>query len=237
MKTKVKFITVCGLALLIGTLFTGCAQKPASQPENISGSEASDQQTAEIAQGDLSRQEAGENPDNSGQQAADQKQSNAAQPDTSYGQEGERQTDSGLEQAKTAVLENAELETSQVTFIKAELDYDDGKKVYEIEFVTSSMKYEYQVKADDFSILEMSKETIEQVNENGQRADLITLEEAKNIALSYVEIGEDEINYTKLELEYDDGIAEYEVEFYLGGKEYSLTIDAVSGTVTEMEIE
>ena len=52
-----------------------------------------------------------------------------------------------------------------------------------------------------------------------------------------MEIGEDEINYTKLELEYDDGIAEYEVEFYLGRKEYSLTIDAVSGTVTEMEIE
>lgn len=237
MKSKVKFISVFGLVLLIGTLFAGCARKPASQPENISGSEASDQQAAEMVQDDLSRQEAGENPDNSGQQAADQKQNSVTQPDTSYGQEGERQADSGLEQAKTAALETAELEASQVTFIKAELDYDDGKEVYEIEFVTSAMKYEYQIKADDFSILEMSKETIEQVNENGRRADLITLEEAKNIALSYAEISEDEISYTKLELEYEDGIAEYEVEFYLGGKEYSLTIDAVSGTVTEMEME
>ncbi len=240
MKSKVKFLTAYGFVLLVGVLLTGCAQKPASQPENASGQAVEQNQSSGEQQEPASDQ-------NSSRQITDSTQNNeakptegqneTAQPDASYDQESETPADSGLEQAKTAALANAELEASQVTFTKAEPDYDDGIKVYEIEFVTSLMKYEYEIKADDFSVLEMSKETIEQVNENGQRADLITLEEAKAIALSYAEISEEEISYTKLELDYDDGIAEYEVEFYTGGKEYSLTIDAISGTVTEMEME
>lgn len=226
MKNKIRFITLLGMTVLIGMLLMGCAQKSAPQTENASGTEIVEEQAEEMKQDNGSQQTEGANQGDSGRQAAEVVKENE-----------EKQEDAGLEQAKDAALTNAGLEASQVTFTKAELDYDDGRNVYDIEFVTSVMKYEYEIKADDYSVLEMSKEAIEQIGENGQRTDLITLEEAKAIALSYVEISEEEISYTKLELEYDDGIAEYEVEFYAGGKEYSLTIDAVSGVVSEMEME
>lgn len=226
MKNKIRFITLFGMTVLIGMLLMGCAQKSAPQTENDSGTEIVEEQAEEMKQDNSSQQTEGANQGDSGRQAAEVVKENE-----------EKQEDAGLEQAKDAALTNAGLEASQVTFTKAELDYDDGRDVYDIEFVTSVMKYEYEIKADDYSVLEMSKEAIEQIGENGQRTDLITLEEAKAIALSYVEISEEEISYTKLELEYDDGIAEYEVEFYAGGKEYSLTIDAVSGVVSEMEME
>lgn len=226
MKNKIRFIRFLGMTVLIGMFFMGCSQKSAPQTENASGAETAREQETEMKQGDGSRQTEGTNQGDSSQQASEAIKENE-----------EEQEDAGLEQAKNAALTNAGLEASQVTFTKAKLDYDDGRDVYDIEFVTSVMKYEYEIKADDYSVLEMSKEAIEQISENGQRTDLITLEEAKAIALSYVEISEEEISYTKLELEYENGVAEYEVEFYAGGKEYNLTIDALSGAVSEMEME
>lgn len=238
MKNKIRFITLFGMTVLIGMLLMGCAQKSAPQTENDSGTEIVEEQAEEMKQDNSSQQTEGANQDNGSQQTEGANQGDSGRQAAEVVKENEeKQEDAGLEQAKDAALTNAGLEASQVTFTKAELDYDDGRDVYDIEFVTSVMKYEYEIKADDYSVLEMSKEAIEQIGENGQRTDLITLEEAKAIALSYVEISEEEISYTKLELEYDDGIAEYEVEFYAGGKEYSLTIDAVSGVVSEMEME
>ena len=39
----------------------------------------------------------------------------------------------------------------------------------------------------------------------------------------------------KVELDYDDGRAEYEVEFRCNGIEYEYTIDAASGTILDYE--
>ena len=40
-----------------------------------------------------------------------------------------------------------------------------------------------------------------------------------------------------MELEKDDGVAEYEIEFYADKKEYSFSIDAASGKILETEID
>ena len=45
------------------------------------------------------------------------------------------------------------------------------------------------------------------------------------------------MRFGKEELDYDDGRAEYEIEFYYGGKEYSYTLDAVSGSILEYDID
>lgn len=238
MKNKIRFITLFGMILLTGIFLMGCSQKSVPRTENVSGAETAREQAAEMNQGDGSRQMEGTNQgDDSRQMEGTNQSGSIRQTEEAIKENGEKQGNAGLEQAKSAALTNAGLEASQVTFTKAELDCDDGRDVYDIEFVTSVMKYEYEIKGDDYSVLEMSKEPIEQIGENPQGTDLITLEEAKAIALSYVEISEEEISYTKLELEYEGGTAEYEMEFYAGGKEYSLTIDAVSGVVSEMEME
>ena len=147
------------------------------------------------------------------------------------------QTDMGLEQAKSVALAHAGIEASAVTFTKGKLDYEDGRQEYEIEFVTADTKYEYEIKADDGAVLKASAEPVEKISGNGQMQGGITLEEAKAAALAYVGVEEGTSSFTKLELDYDDGTAVYEIEFYADGKEYSFEIDALSGKVLEAEME
>ncbi len=142
-----------------------------------------------------------------------------------------------METAKRIALQNAGVESADAAFTKAQLDYDDGVAEYEIEFVAGSTKYEYEISAANGTVLKSSKESVEQISGGTSSQASISVDEAKSIALNYAKFTADQVVYTKSELDYDDGRAEYEIEFYAGGKEYSFTIDAVSGTVLEMEID
>ena len=52
-----------------------------------------------------------------------------------------------LEQAKQAALNRAGVKASEVRFTKAHQDYDDGRKVYELEFWKSNTEYDMEVDA------------------------------------------------------------------------------------------
>ncbi|MDY2596608.1 MAG: PepSY domain-containing protein [Oliverpabstia sp.] len=68
---------------------------------------------------------------------------------------------------------------------------------------------------------------------------LISEEEAKKIALQDAGLTEVEITGIRVKLEYDNGIQEYEVDFYAGEKEYDYEIHAETGAILrkDMEIE
>lgn len=61
----------------------------------------------------------------------------------------------------------------------------------------------------------------------------ITRDEAKNIALTVAGVTEEDISRLKIELDYDDDTHrwEYEIEFYVGNREYDIDVDAVSGEI------
>lgn len=61
-------------------------------------------------------------------------------------------------EAKAAALKHAGLSAGSVTFIKAELDYDDGAAVYEVDFYKGRMEYEYDISAKTGKILSFSRE-------------------------------------------------------------------------------
>ena len=137
------------------------------------------------------------------------------------------------EEAKKAALAHAGLKAAEVTFTKAQLDYDDGKAEYEIEFYSSSDKYEYDINASTGAVIKYSKEAIR--NKNG--TNVITADEAKNAALEYTGLTADDVRFIKAELDYDDGTAEYDVEFYYGRTEYEIKINAYTGEIIETEID
>ena len=64
-----------------------------------------------------------------------------------------------LSDAENAALTHAGITADEAEFTKTELDYDDGKAEYEIEFTANSFKYEYDINANDGSILKFSKKT------------------------------------------------------------------------------
>ena len=83
-------------------------------------------------------------------QAQNQSQAqNQAQPQNYSG-------DIGAERAKAIALGDAGV--SGVSFTKVKLDYEDGVKVYEVEFYKDNVEYDYEIDAATGSIRERSVE-------------------------------------------------------------------------------
>ncbi len=68
-----------------------------------------------------------------------------------------------------------------------------------------------------------------------QADSLIGPDKAKSIALEHAGIESDNVKFIKADLDRDDGIAQYEVEFIHDHMEYDITIDALDGTVLSFE--
>ena len=62
------------------------------------------------------------------------------------------------EEAIAIALKNAGLEESQVTRLKAEFDYDDGRPEYDVEFKHDGWEYEYEIHAESGKILRSDKD-------------------------------------------------------------------------------
>ncbi len=141
-----------------------------------------------------------------------------------------------LAKAKELALADAGLTADEVTFTKAETDYDNGVKEYDIEFYTNDAEYEYEVRASDGTILDKSVEAFETTT-TSTSGDYITLDKAKSIALNKVGLAASDVTFTKAKLEKDDGVMQYEIEFYKGTTEYEFEINATTGTILDYDID
>ena len=160
-----------------------------------------------------------------------------------------------LEQAKAIALENAGVREDEVVFSKAKQKKDDGRAVFAIEFfVAEKAAYEYKIDLASGTILELSYERWDaeaardfaklspaQQTTKPAAAEpegTIGVEEAKAIALKYVNLGEEEVVFSKAKLERDDGRLTYDIEFFVAGdREYEFEIDAHTGEILDYEVE
>ena len=62
-------------------------------------------------------------------------------------------------------------------------------------------------------------------------------EKAKELALKKAEIGADGVKFDRVELDHDDGIWQYEVDFRHGDIEYDIDINAENGEILSFEKE
>lgn len=148
-----------------------------------------------------------------------------------------------LEQAKEIALNHAGQSASAVYFDKLELDHDDGMQKYEIEFVGGYTEYEYEIDAVTGAILEYDwdhdddhdHEHMPGGSGNSGGGASITSEQAKEIALNHAGQSASNVYFDKLELDYDDGMPIYEIEFVSGNMEYEYEIDAATGAILEYD--
>ena len=148
----------------------------------------------------------------------------------------------GEQAARAAALSDAGLSESDVTFGKVELDYDDGRWEYEIEFFTASGKYEYDIDAATGSILSKESEGASSPASSGTSSgtasgssSLIGEEKARELVLQDAGISASAATFTQSELEQDDGRWEYEIDFFANGTEYEYTVDAQNGTILKRD--
>lgn len=145
-----------------------------------------------------------------------------------------------LEQAKETALKHAGLKADAVTFVKAEQDYENGKLVYEVEFVTNDggkvVEYDYEIEAATGSVVSYDYDAENYVSEKGATTVSVDEVTAKQTVLNKVP-GATAANIYEWKLDFDDGRWEYDGKIVYNQMEYDFTVDASSGAVTEWGVE
>ena len=147
-----------------------------------------------------------------------------------------------LDKAKEIALNHSGVDASKAAFFDREFDLDDGKAVYEIDFVAGGIEYEYEVDAKTGKILSFESDRDDHddktVTESKPTSTgYITKAAAKKAALDHVGVKEADAYFEKVELDEDDGLVLFEIEFTANGKEYEYDINAKTGKVVGSEQE
>ena len=182
-------------------------------------------------------------------------------PATTAAQSNNTVGDIGIEKAKEIAMSHAGVSAGSVSFVKAKLDHEDGVKVYDIEFYSGNVEYDYEINSATGAIVSFDQDienyavptqpaapTQPQTAAPTQAATQphttaptqaassgISADRAKQIALSHAGVGS--ASFTKVELDTDDGVRVYEIEFKVGNVEYDYDIDASSGAILSSSSE
>ena len=182
-------------------------------------------------------------------------------PATTVAQSNNTVGDIGIEKANEIAISHAGLSSGSVSFVKAKLDTEDGVKVYDIEFYSGNVEYDYEINAATGAIVSFDQDienyavptqpaaptqpqsaaptqaaTQPQTAAPTQAAaSVISVDKAKQVALSHA--GVSGASFKKVKLDTDDGIRVYEIEFKVGNVEYDYDIDASSGAIISSSSE
>ncbi|HIQ97392.1 MAG TPA: PepSY domain-containing protein [Candidatus Limivivens merdigallinarum] len=142
---------------------------------------------------------------------------------------------SSAEEAESLALEYAELTSEDVTQLRSEMDQDDGRTEYEVEFNYGNLECSYELNGETGEVLKFSYEVIDKSLLSDLPDGPITLEEASELALSQVDnAAESDI---RLEEDQDDGRTVYEGKIIFDNVQYEFEIDAASGEITDWSAE
>lgn len=143
-----------------------------------------------------------------------------------------------VEDAKQKALDDAGVKAENAVFLKAYYDSDDIVPHYDVKFEANGYEYEYEVKASDGAVLEkdVDKER-KPANSVPASDEYISEDKAKSIAFDHAGVKAADVKFLKAELDRDDLIVHYDVEFVAGNFEYEYEINAESGKVVASDKE
>ena len=151
-----------------------------------------------------------------------------------------------MEQAQEIALKHAKLTSDQVSFIKTDTELENGIELYNIEFSYENKEYDYKINSSNGEIVEYDSDiedydiTQQQatkenksVTPNNQNSNnsKITVEKAKEISLKHANLKDNQVVFDKTEMDYDNGVQVYDIEFHYNNVEYNYEIDANTGNI------
>ncbi len=167
--------------------------------------------------------------------------------------------DISADKAKEVALGKAGYAASDVVNLRAKLDYDDGVKFYEVDFLVpqadgSYLEYDYEIGAADGKVYDHDVEREGRANVKAEpkaeakpKAEVkkqvvnggdIGLAEAKKAALAHFGLSESDVKFIEAKKDYDDGVQVYDFGFAKGYEvKYSCEVVAANGLVKDAERE
>ena len=143
----------------------------------------------------------------------------------------------GKQKAQEIALADAGVAAEDALHLIVKPDWDDGVRIYEVEFCTASQEYDYEIHAETGDILSRDREA----EWNGTAASGSTTDigeaKARSVALSHAGISESDTSYIYAKKDWDDGRWVYDVEFWADGKEYDYEILASDGTILSYDYD
>lgn len=143
------------------------------------------------------------------------------------------QTDIGSEKAKSIALNHAGVSAANAVFLYVQPDYENGRKVYEVEFYNGNKEYDYEIDAATGDVLSYDFDA-EYYTPTQNNSSYIG--EAKAKALVEQKAGTTG-TFREFKLDWDDGRAVYEGKLISGWMEYEFEIDATTGTFLDWDID
>lgn len=132
------------------------------------------------------------------------------------------------EKARQLALDHAKLSADNATFLKTKLDTDDGRSIYEIEFVSGQTEYDYEIDAATGEILKNSQKARAGGSDAGGP---VTEAKAREIALAKAPGA----TVIKCKRDRDDGVEIFEIELRKGAVEYDCEIEIATGKILKWE--
>ena len=143
----------------------------------------------------------------------------------------------GKQKAQEIALADAGVAAGDALHLIVKPDWDDGVRIYEVEFYTASQEYDYEIHAETGDILSRDREA----EWNGSAASASTTDigeaKARSVALNHAGISESSTSYIHAKKDWDDGRWVYDVEFWADGKEYDYEILASDGTILSYDYD
>ena len=131
-------------------------------------------------------------------------------------------------EAQRIAYEYAGVSEADVTILTIQKDREDRE--YEIRFYDDLYEYEIDVNYNSGRVRNFEKDLRDNANinqgDNNQNTSVsMTEEEARNIALQRVGKTSEEVTFTRVRVDRENGTTVYDVYFYDNEKEYELSID------------
>lgn len=151
----------------------------------------------------------------------------------------------GAEAAKNMATTDAQVQASDAVFTQASLSEKNGTMYYDVEFTAGDMAYTYAIDALTGAVIESNSSAVQAgdtsttTQTGGAQGGSIDEAAAKQIALDHAGVSEGDTAFLMSKSDYDDGVAVYDVEFYVASTntEYDYEIDAATGEIRSYDYD
>lgn len=230
-----KKLSLAAIIVTVSISLAGCTNSETASNGNKTNTESTTQNSTES------------NVQNSSESSTENNNVNNAQDNNTNNAQNNIVNNTGnisLDKAKEIALSHAGLSADQVTFVQANMDFDDGIQKYDIKFYCNGQEYDYEINSSNGQIIQfdydMEYNYIPNNNTTNYQGNVnttanISVERAKEIALSHAGLASNQVTFQRIELDFDNGIQKYEIEFYYNYREYSYEIDANTGNILSYE--
>ena len=143
----------------------------------------------------------------------------------------------GSEKAREIALDHAGVSEKDAAFIRTELDYENGRRVYEVEFWSGSTEYDYEIDAATGDVVSYDYDIENYSIPSGSSSNGSYIGETRAKELVRDKAGISGGYFIDFKFEFDDGRYVYEGELRDGYIEYEFEIDALTGAFLEWSVD